>query len=113
MSEDLLTWKERCGTCAYRPGTEASRSEFTLMKANLCMDAGEVFLCHEDPSHRAICKGWVDVFAARLRSGKQPRVDPEVAKAMSEAITKAEDDLMASLSDEAKRLYEIAVRSSL
>jgi hypothetical protein len=108
--EELVTWPERCLTCAYRDGTEASKSEATLLKARLCMESGELFLCHADPSRRAICKGWVDAFAVRLHSGKLQQ-DPwrrELAAAMAQSITDAEDAILASQHDEAKRLYEAA-----
>lgn len=38
---------EKCGTCAFRAGTEASESPFTLLKARLSAENGEPFYCHE------------------------------------------------------------------
>lgn len=40
--------RERCATCAYRAGTEASRSKSTLLTAKLCALAAEPFYCHEE-----------------------------------------------------------------
>lgn len=60
MSPDPITLHEKCATCAFRPGTEASKSANTLLKAQLCALTGELFLCHE---HNATAR-------ARKRSGK-------------------------------------------
>lgn len=111
MNDELLTWHERCGTCAYRPGTEANRSEITLLKAQLCLESGEPFLCHEDPSRRAICKGWADAFESRLKAGKL-KEEPErrkMAAFFADLISDAEQSVLRSQAEEAKRLYDAAV----
>lgn len=40
--------KEKCDTCAFRPGTQANRSALTVLKARLCAQAGQPFHCHEN-----------------------------------------------------------------
>jgi hypothetical protein len=45
----------RCDDCAFRPGTDASRCERTVLLANLCAEAGEVFNCHR---REGLCAGW-------------------------------------------------------
>jgi hypothetical protein len=45
-----------CATCAFRPGTEANRSEYTTALARACVEGIEPFHCHEHP--RA-CRGWI------------------------------------------------------
>lgn len=45
----------RCDDCAFRPGTEASKSERTVMLAQLCAEAGELFTCHR---REGICAGY-------------------------------------------------------
>jgi hypothetical protein len=111
MSDELFTCHSRCATCAYRPGTEASKCERTLVKAKLCLISGELFLCHEDPARIAICRGWHDAFAARLRAGKLEE-DPklrEMAEKLSDAICEAEQAVLESQHGLAKQLYDAAV----
>lgn len=43
-----LLARERCLTCAYRSGTEASASKSTQLTAQLCVLSGEPFYCHEE-----------------------------------------------------------------
>jgi hypothetical protein len=45
-----------CATCAFRPGTEASRSEHTVVLARLCVEGGREFHCHEKAQ---LCRGWI------------------------------------------------------
>ena len=111
MSDKLLTRPDRCTTCAYRPGTEANKQESTLLKAQLCLISAELFLCHEDPARIAICRGWHDAFAVRLRAGKLEK-DPEkraLAAKLSDALCDSEDAVLASQHDLAKQLYDAAV----
>jgi hypothetical protein len=52
----------RCATCAFRPGTEASRTETTVLMARLCLMSGETFECHE---RTAPCAGFLYALNAR------------------------------------------------
>lgn len=77
MSPDPITLQEKCGTCAFRPGTDANRSVSTRLKAQFCAMTGELFLCHEhNPDigvphgQDVLCKGWVELFAANMRNGR-------------------------------------------
>lgn len=110
MEDEYVTLRDRCLTCAYREGTEASKSPNTVLKAALCLETGEPFLCHSDPSRRALCKGWVDAFAVRVRKGTIEDDLEKVAmlRKMSDAICELEDSVLASQSTEAKRLYDAA-----
>ena len=45
-----------CATCAFREGTEANRSELTLLRALFCVAGLVPFLCHEKPG---ACRGWI------------------------------------------------------
>ena len=112
MSEqEFVTWKDRCGTCAYRPSTEASTNDVTLLKPQLCIESGELFLCHEDPSRRAICKGWADAFAVRLRTGKLTHDEArcKAAAELADVISEAEQAVLQSQAEYARLLYDEAV----
>ena len=62
---------EKCPTCAYRPGTEASRDEGDPLLAKTrkaLLEACQPFYCH-DPryrfeGHRVMCAGHVDAMNA-------------------------------------------------
>jgi hypothetical protein len=107
---EYVTWPERCLTCAYRPGTPASKSELTLLKAKLCAMTSEPFYCHEDPNERALCKGWVDTMEIRLdQIGKGTRTDePEwrrqVFLALTEVIVECEDLMKLNLPFDAEEI---------
>jgi hypothetical protein len=60
---------ERCATCAFRAGTDASRSPITQLRAKLCIISGDYFLCHESPLE-AWCAGVAESLGARRASGK-------------------------------------------
>lgn len=110
MEDEYVTLRDRCLTCAYREGTEASKSPNTVLKAALCLETGEPFLCHSDPSRRALCKGWVDAFVVRIRKATIEDDPLKVAaiRAASNALCELEDSVLASQSTEAKRLYDAA-----
>ena len=83
--------KERCATCAYRPGTEASRDETTLLTARLCAIAGEPFFCHEEQvSHgeerQEVCAGFL---AAVEAQGPEPEWRRDVADGMLRLMEEA------------------------
>ncbi len=62
---------DRCATCAYRSGTDASRTPTTVMLARLCVLSGEPFSCHERPD---VCAGHAAAVASRQKAGI---VEPE------------------------------------
>ena len=59
----------KCGDCAFIPGTDASNSPNTLVKAHLCALTGETFDCHLTPGP---CAGWVEVVKLRRISPLKP-----------------------------------------
>lgn len=86
---------ERCSTCAYRAGTEASGDEvdrgLTRVRRAL-LDAAQPFYCHEQGPIREkkrLCIGHMDAMLARGRAGyydKHPPTAPEVMTELREAI---------------------------
>ena len=59
----------KCGDCAFLPGSDASNSPNTLVKAHLSALTGEVFECHLVPGP---CKGWVEAVRLRKISPMKP-----------------------------------------
>lgn len=55
-----------CLTCAFRPGTQANRTEHTMALARACVEGLEPFFCHEQPQ---VCRGFIA--AANLRGAPQ------------------------------------------
>jgi hypothetical protein len=51
-----------CLTCAFRPDTEAHRSEYTWTLARLCVEGGRPFHCHEQPQ---LCRGFIAAINVR------------------------------------------------
>lgn len=85
---------ERCSTCAYRPGTSANSDRVTLIKAQLCLETRVPFYCHEAPEGYALCRGWVDALALRMKKGADegtPQWKHDVKDALLELIASAED----------------------
>jgi hypothetical protein len=56
-SREIL--RERCGSCAFRPGTFANRCAATVSDAIKCASEGIPFYCHEDKLHETKCAGWL------------------------------------------------------
>lgn len=91
-----LRWAggDRCSTCAYRQGTEASGDEvdqgLTRMRRAL-LDACEPFYCHDEgpiPGKRRLCIGHMNAIEARGRAGyydAHPPDAPEVLAELAEA----------------------------
>lgn len=93
----FLRWvaaSERCSTCAYRQGTEASgdvedRGLTRLRRALL--DAAQPFYCHEDgpiPGKKRLCIGHMNAMSTRYRAGyyeQSPPSAPEVLAELAEA----------------------------
>lgn len=59
-----------CATCAFRPGTEANRTEHTISLARLCVEGLRRFHCHEQPR---LCRGFIA--AINLRGVPQVEAD--------------------------------------
>lgn len=57
--------RDRCATCAFRPGTEASETPGTMLTAQLCVLSGERFECHETDRAGEPCIGWQRAVEAR------------------------------------------------
>lgn len=45
-----------CATCAFRPGTQANGTPYTVALARLCVEGSRLFYCHENPQ---LCRGFV------------------------------------------------------
>jgi hypothetical protein len=91
-----LRWAsgERCATCAYRQGTEASGDDvdrgLTRFRRAL-LDAAQPFMCHEPgpmPGRQRLCIGHMDAMGTRTRAGyydQHPPDAPEVVAELREA----------------------------
>lgn len=78
----------KCGDCAFIPGTEASNSPNTLVKAHLCALTGEPFDCHLVPGP---CAGWAEAVKARKVSPLKPTNSQlEIAKLSSDLMDQME-----------------------
>lgn len=101
-----LRWAsgDRCATCAYRQGTEASGDEvdrgLTRVRRAL-LDAAQPFYCHEDgpiPGKRRLCIGHMNALSARTAAGyydQHPPGAPEVIEELREA-SRVRDELFAA-----------------
>ena len=85
---------ERCSTCAYRAGTEASGDEVDRGLVRLrraLLDAAQAFYCHDEgpiPGKKRLCIGHMDAISARFRAGyytQHPPDAPEVLEELREA----------------------------
>jgi hypothetical protein len=95
--KEHLRWAgsgERCSTCAYRQGTEASGDDVDrgLKRFRLALlDAAQPFYCHEAgpiPGKKRLCIGHMDAMSARGRAGfykANPPDAPEVLEELREA----------------------------
>ena len=77
----------KCGDCAFIPGTQASNSPNTLVKAHLCALTGEPFDCH---LVMGPCVGWVEAVKAR-------KISPLKPTAMQREIANGSKELMAQM----------------
>lgn len=101
-----LRWAsgDRCATCAYRQGTEASGDEvdrgLTRVRRAL-LDAAEPFYCHEDgpiPGKRRLCIGHMNAMAARTSAGYYDQHPPDATEVVEELreASRVRDDLFAA-----------------
>lgn len=92
---------QRCSTCAFTSGTPANRSEITLLKAKLCVQACESFYCHENihpdgtlpPGEERLCTGFVDAMTMLNAKGfydRQPEYQRRVWYALLRVIDEVE-----------------------
>jgi len=91
-SKAYLRWAagERCATCAYRQGTEASGDEvdrgLTRFRRAL-LNAAEPFMCHEDgpiPGKKRLCIGHMNAMCARDRAGYYRAHPPDAPSVVAE-----------------------------
>lgn len=81
---------ERCSTCAYRPGTEASGDEVDrgLTRVRLALlDAAQPFYCHEPgpiAGKRRLCIGHMDAMSKRHSAGYYDRNPPDAPAVIEE-----------------------------
>jgi hypothetical protein len=64
-----------CATCAFRPGSEANRSQHTRELVNLCVEGLREFHCHERPQ---LCRGFIA--AINLRGVPATEADRQLAE---------------------------------
>ncbi len=78
-----------CATCAFRPGTEANRTEHTIELARLCVEGGREFSCHERPQ---LCRGFIAAINLRgAPEDEEARRWCEVAGAAADIFSKCID----------------------
>jgi hypothetical protein len=88
-----IRMREKCATCAFRPGTEAANSPLTPVKARLCIKTCTPFLCHESPID-AMCAGAADAMTVMHENGQwaqTPEWKRKVLLACLDAIQDVED----------------------
>ena len=92
----------RCATCAFTTGTQANSQDSTRIKADLCVNSGEPFFCHEpdrcDAEGPVACVGWVRAVIKKAESGWYQKLPPwkkELNERMAELITAHEDAIIA------------------
>lgn len=69
----------RCHDCAFTRGTEANRTDHTLMAATLCVLAHEPFMCHVEDR---VCAGYVE--ASKVFAPERPN---EYARQMGDLFS--------------------------
>lgn len=77
---------DRCATCAFRPGTEASRDPTTLLMARLCLLGGDIFQCHEIERAGEPCAGFL---AAKIALPEPPGWQQQTSAAMLDLLAEA------------------------
>jgi|SRR5579864_210655 len=88
-----IRMRDKCATCAFRPGTGPNRSKVTLIKAKLCADTAIPFLCHE-ADREAMCAGFADLIERQYAKGELangPDWKKEISLGILDIIDKFED----------------------
>lgn len=85
MSNEHL---QRCDDCAFTPGTDAGRCEWTQLKAGLCVISSEPFFCHRRGSPQPLCVGYIQ---ALENHQQEPEWRRDVARACLEMQRLAEN----------------------
>lgn len=76
-----------CATCAFRPGTEANGTDYTVTLAALCVEGFREFGCHEHPR---LCRGYIAALNLRgVPSGEEDRRWSECAGWLADQLSNA------------------------
>lgn len=81
---------ERCSTCAYRAGTEASGDEVDRGLVRLrraLLDAAQPFYCHDEgpiAGKKRLCIGHMDAISSRHRAGYYTQHPPDAPAVLEE-----------------------------
>ena len=96
--DNLQYRRKRCDDCGFTKGTAANKSGLTDIKAMLCSEIPDVFLCHFNAldnlvaeGKEVVCQGWVEAcnkldaenFYAR-QSDWQRKLKIEIVEAISD-----------------------------
>lgn len=94
--------KTRCDDCGFTKGTKANLNGVTEIKANLCAEIPDVFLCHfnakddeVEEGKEVLCQGWVETCNKLDAQGfyqQQPAWQRELKIEIVEAITEIENN---------------------
>lgn len=88
-----------CATCAFRAGTEAHETWWTVELARLCVEGLRPFQCHEQPQ---LCRGWIAAVNLRgVPADEDARRACEVAGAAADILAQCIE--VGRLADEAAR----------
>lgn len=96
----------RCDDCAFREGTEANKSEWTKLKAQICAEIPCEFECHRRPGP---CAGWAALCNKLNAEGyyaQQPPWRQHLKVAILEGMHRVEDGEQVNVTD----LVEAAMR---
>ena len=84
---------QKCETCAYRPGTDASRNDGDPLLARTrkaLLEACQPFFCHDErmrfEGHRVMCAGHVDAMNALAAAGFYNVDDAERRRRSAHAV---------------------------
>lgn len=70
LSDQPNEIRERCSTCAFRPGTLPNQSAGTLMNALKCVVERDPFFCHEKGREGCHCVGYDVMTKKKSAPGK-------------------------------------------
>lgn len=79
----------RCAECAFTKGTVPNQTPWSMLKARLCLMAGEMFYCHMQGDPQPPCAGYVEALA---KQPTYPTWKRKLAEAMGELLDLAESD---------------------